>query len=226
MLTRWGYSCYKIQTFGTLMSKEYIVSKVDSTGIAIAMRPIEIAKRLEESAQIKAIIARSMIDEIECMVNLIVMAYKAGGKVVLCGNGGSAADAQHIAGELVGQFMLKRQAFPAIALTTNTSILTAVANDYGYEAVFSRQIEALVTEKDVVVAISTSGNSPSVVEAIEMAKAKGAKTIGLTGGNGGKLAKVADLVLTVPSDATPRIQEAHITIGHIVCELVERELSG
>jgi D-sedoheptulose 7-phosphate isomerase len=209
----------KIQTFGTLMSKEYLMSKVDSMGI-------EIAKRLEESARIKNAVARSMIDEIECMVNLIVMAYKAGGKVVLCGNGGSAADAQHIAGELVGQFMLKRQAFPAIALTTNTSILSAVANDYGYEAIFSRQIEALVTEKDVVVAISTSGNSPNVVEAIEMAKAKGAKTIGLTGGNGGKLAKIADLVLTVPSDATPRIQEAHVTIGHIVCELVERELSG
>ena len=195
------------------------MSKVDSMGL-------EIAKRLEESAQIKKAIARSMIDKIESMVTLIVTAYKAGGKVVLFGNGGSAADAQHIAGELVGQFMLKRQAFPAIALTTNTSILTAVANDSGYEAVFSRQIEALVTEKDVIVAISTSGNSPSVVEAIKMAKAKGAKTIGLTGGNGGKLAKAADLVLTVPSDTTPRIQEAHITIGHIVCELVERELSG
>jgi D-sedoheptulose 7-phosphate isomerase len=186
----------------------------------------EIAQRLEESAQLKQAIAKSLIDEIESAVKYIIMSYKAGGKVVLFGNGGSAADAQHIASELVGQFLLKRQAFPAIALTTNTSILTAVANDYGYEAVFSRQIEALVTEKDVVIGISTSGNSPSVVEAIEMAKAKGAKTIGLTGSNGGKLAEVADLVLTVPSDVTPRIQEAHITIGHIVCELVERELSG
>ena len=185
----------------------------------------EIAQRLEESARIKKAIAKSKIDEIERMVEFIIMAYKTGGKVVLFGNGGSAADAQHIAGELVGRFALKRRAFPAIALTTNTSVLTAVANDYGYDAVFSRQVEALVNEKDVVVGITTSGNSPNVVQAIEMAKMKGAKTIGLTGGKGGKLAEVADLVLVVPSDITPRIQEAHITIGHIVCELVEKQLA-
>jgi len=186
----------------------------------------EIVKGLEESARIKKAIAKSKISEIEHMVKFIIMAYKRGGKVVLFGNGGSAADAQHLAGELVGQFALKRQAFPAIALTTDTSILTAVANDYGYDAVFSRQVEALVNEKDVVVGISTSGNSPNVIEAIKLAKTKGAKTIGLTGGNGGKLAEVADLVLIVPSDITPRIQEAHITIGHIVCELVEKELAA
>lgn len=186
----------------------------------------EVAKRLEESARIKKAIATSKIGEIERMVEFIITAYKTGGKVVLFGNGGSAADAQHIACELVGRLGVKRQAFPAIALTTNTSTLTAVANDYGYEAVFSRQIEALVNERDVVVGISTSGNSPNVVEAMKMAKIKGAKTIGLTGGNGGKLAEVADLVLIVPSDATPRIQEAHITIGHIVCELVEKELAN
>jgi len=185
----------------------------------------EVAKRLEESARIKKAIALSKIGEIERMVEFIITAYKTGGKVVLFGNGGSAADAQHIACELVGRLGVKRQAFPAIALTTNTSTLTAVANDYGYEAVFSRQIEALVNEKDVVVGISTSGNSPNVVEAMKMAKIKGAKTIGLTGGNGGKLAEVADLVLIVPSDSTLRIQEAHITIGHIVCELVEKELA-
>ena len=185
----------------------------------------EIVKRLEESAQVKEAMAKSMVSQIEQMAYFIIAAYKAGGKVVLFGNGGSAADAQHIAGELVGQFKLKRQAFPAIALTTNTSILTAVANDYGYEAVFSRQVEALVNEKDVVIGISTSGNSPNVVEAIETAKGKGAKTIGLTGGDGGKLADVADLVLVVPSDTVSRIQEAHITIGHIVCELVEKELA-
>ena len=185
----------------------------------------EIAQRLEESARIKKAIAKSKIDEIERMVEFIIMAYKTGGKVVLFGNGGSAADAQHIAGELVGQFALKRRAFPAIALTTNTCVLTGVANDYGYDAVFSRQVEALVNEKDVVVGITTSGNSPNVVQAIEMAKMKGAKTIGLTGGKGGKLAEVADLVLIVPSDITPRIQEAHITIGHIICELVEKQLA-
>jgi len=127
---------------------------------------------------------------------------------------------------LVGRFKLERRALPAVALTTNTSVLTAVANDYGYETTFSRQVEALVGEKDVVVGLSTSGNSPNVIEAIKAAKIKGAKTIGLTGGNGGQLAEEADLVIRVPSDSTPRIQEAHITIGHIVCELVERELFG
>ena len=186
----------------------------------------EITDRLENSAQIIIAIARSMIDEIDSMARLIITAYKTGGKLVLFGNGGSAADAQHIASELVGRFMLKRQAFPAIALTTNISTLTAIANDYGYDAVFTRQVEALVNEKDVVIAISTSGDSSNVVEAIKMAKIKGAKTIGLTGGDGGKLAKLADLVLIVPSDSTPRIQEAHITIGHIVCELTEKELAN
>ncbi len=185
----------------------------------------EIAKRLEESAQLKSAMAKSKIGEIEQMVNLIIAALKTGGKVVFFGNGGSAADAQHLAGELVGRFKLERLALPAIALTTNTSILTALANDYGYETVFSRQVEALVQENDVVIGLSTSGNSPNVIEAIKTAKMKGAKTIGLTGGRGGKLAEVTDLVLAVPSDDTPRIQEAHITIGHIVCELVERELS-
>ncbi|MFC2040650.1 D-sedoheptulose 7-phosphate isomerase [Chloroflexota bacterium] len=185
----------------------------------------EIANSLEESAQIKRAIAKSKISEIEHIVKVIIRAYKTGGKVVLFGNGGSAADAQHIAGELVGRFNLNRRALPAIALTANTSTLTAVANDCGYEMVFSRQVEALVNEKDVIVGISTSGNSPNVIKAVKTAKMKGAKTIGLTGGNGGKLAETADLVLIVPSDSTPRIQEAHITIGHIVCELVERELS-
>ena len=187
----------------------------------------EIIKRLEESAQLKRVIAESKFCKIiEDIVKSVITAYKEGGKVVLFGNGGSAADAQHIACELIGKFMLKRRAFPAIALTTNTSTLTAVANDYGYDTVFSRQIEALVDGRDVVVGISTSGESPNVIEAIIMAKAKGAKTVGLTGGNGGKLDEVAELVLIVPSTSTPRIQKAHITIGHIICELVEKEFSG
>ena len=185
----------------------------------------QIVKRLEESARLKESIARDKAGEIECIAQAVINAYRAGGKVVLFGNGGSAADAQHIAGELVGQFLFKRQALPAIALTTNTSILTAVANDFGSDAVFSRQIEALVNEKDVVIGISTSGNSPNVIAGIETAKKKGATTIGLSGGNGGRLAEVTDLSLSVPSDSTPRIQEAHITIGHIICELVEREFT-
>ncbi len=186
----------------------------------------KIIQRLEESAQVKRAIARNQADQIENIASLIIAAYRTGGKVVLLGNGGSAADAQHIAAELVGQFAIKRQALPAIALNTNTSILTAVANDYGYEAVFSRQIEALAQTGDIVIGISTSGNSANVIAAIKTAKMKGAKTIGLTGGNGGKLAEVADLGLIVPSESTPRIQEAHITIGHIICELVEMELAA
>ena len=186
----------------------------------------EIADRLEEGVRVKQDMAKSRIGEIEGMVKLIVSAYRAGGKVVLFGNGGSAADAQHIAGELVGRFKLERPALPAVALTTNTSVLTAVANDYGYEITFSRQVEALVNKNDVAVGISTGGNSPNVIAAIKAAKANGAKAIGLTGVNGGQLAEEVDLAIRVPSESTPRIQEAHITIGHIICELVERELFG
>ena len=184
----------------------------------------EIISRLRENARLKATIAQTMADDIELMVNLVIDVFKNNGKVVLCGNGGSAADAQHIAGELVGRFQLERQALPAIALTTNTSILTAVANDYDYNTVFSRQVEALVMEKDIVIGISTSGNSRNVLEALEAARSKGARTIVLTGANGEKMAEIADLVLAVPSHNTARIQEAHITIGHIVCELVEAQL--
>ena len=186
----------------------------------------EIARRLQESVSVKEAVAREKIGEIEAIAELIIDTYRHGGKVVLLGNGGSAADAQHLAGELVGRFLRERQALPAIALGTNTSTLTALANDYSYDVVFSRQVEALVAEKDVVVGISTSGDSPSVVKAIELAKQKGAKTVGLTGGSGGRLVEVADLALVVPSGSTPRIQEAHITIGHIICEMVEKELAS
>jgi len=186
----------------------------------------EIVKILEECISIKQAMAKSNVNDIKHLAELIMAAYKKGGKLILLGNGGSAADAQHIACELVGQFKLKRKAFPAIALTTNTSTLTAIANDCGYNAVFSRQVEALVTIKDIVIGISTSGDSPSVVEAIEAAKIKGAMTIGLTGGYGGRLAQIADFALVVPSHSTPRIQEMHITVGHIVCEMVEKELAG
>ena len=189
-------------------------------------RQRDIAARLEENIRVQQAIAGSKLGEIEEMVELILTSYRNGGKVILCGNGGSAADAQHLAAELVGRFKLERRALPAIALNTNTSILTALGNDYGYETVFSRQVEALANEKDIIIGLSTSGNSPNVLKAIEAAKAKGAMTIGLTGGNGGSLAKMTDLAIVVPSDNTPRIQEAHITIGHIVCELVERALAG
>lgn len=187
------------------------------------MREIVI-EELEESANIKRMIAQSLSDKIVNAAKIIIDTYKAGGKVLLIGNGGSAADAQHIAAELVGRFKLERKGLPAIALTTDTSILTALANDYGYDTVFSRQLEALATDKDVLIAITTSGTSPNILKAVEVAKSKNIKVIGLTGGDGGKLQDVADITIIVPSCNIPRIQEAHITIGHIICNLVERRL--
>ena len=147
----------------------------------------------------------------------------AGGKILLLGNGGSAADCQHIAAEIVGRYKRERRGLPAIALTTDTSILTAVGNDYGFEHVFSRQVEALCTPKDVVIGLSTSGNSPNVLAAIHTARQIGAFTIGLTGGGGGKLAQCCDLSLVVASNDTPRIQEAHILVGHMLCDLIDAE---
>jgi D-sedoheptulose 7-phosphate isomerase len=147
----------------------------------------------------------------------------AGGKILLLGNGGSAADCQHIAAEIVGRYKRERRGLPAIALTTDTSILTAVGNDYGFERIFSRQVEALCTPKDVVIGLSTSGNSPNVLAAIHTARQIGAFTIGLTGGGGGKLAQCCDLSLVVASNDTPRIQEAHILVGHMLCDLIDAE---
>ena len=185
------------------------------------MREVVI-KELEESASIKRMMAQSLADTIVDAVQMILKAYQAGGKVLLIGNGGSAADAQHIAAELVGRFKSEGVSLPAIALTTDTSILTALANDYGYDTIFSRQVEVLANNKDVLIAITTSGTSPNILKAVEMAHSKGVTVIGLTGAKGIKLKDTADLTIMVPSDDTPRIQEAHITIGHIICHLVEK----
>lgn len=162
-------------------------------------------------------------DLIERMAQTILDAYRRGKKVVIFGNGGSAADAQHIAAELVGRYMRNRLPLPALALTTDTSLLTALGNDYGFNKVFSRQVEACVQRGDIVIAISTSGNSTNVLEGIAAAKKLGATLIGFTGVNGGKIKKEVDLCLCVPSRSTPRIQEVHITVGHILCGLVEDE---
>lgn len=159
------------------------------------------------------------------IADALATAFRRGNKVVLFGNGGSAADAQHIACELQGKFYRQRAPLPAIALTTNTSILTAIANDYGYEEVFARQVKALVKSGDIAIGISTSGNSPNVILAISEAKKSGATTVAFTG-IGGKLSKAADYTLSVPSRETPRIQEAHITMGHVICSLVEDALFG
>ncbi|MFN3820774.1 MAG: D-sedoheptulose 7-phosphate isomerase [bacterium] len=151
-------------------------------------------------------------------------ALQKGGKILLCGNGGSAADAQHVAGELVGRFARERRALPAIALTTDTSILTALGNDYGFERVFARQVEALSHPGDILVGISTSGKSPNVLEALKIAKEKGLKTIGFTGGNGGLMVDLCDLCFIAPAHRTPRIQEIHIAAWHLICDLVEKAI--
>jgi D-sedoheptulose 7-phosphate isomerase len=156
----------------------------------------------------------------------VAKAVKGGGKLIVFGNGGSAADSQHIVAELVGRFKKERRAIPAVALTTNTSTLTAIANDYGYDVSFSRQIEALAAKGDVVLAISTSGNAKNVLAAVRKAREMGLVTIGLTGGEGGELAKTADISVIVPSRVTARIQESHIMIGHIICEFAEDAVSG
>ncbi len=150
-----------------------------------------------------------------------VATLKAGGKILLCGNGGSAADAQHIAAELTGRYKTERGALAGIALTTDTSALTAIGNDYGYEFVFSRQLEALGREGDLLIAISTSGNSGNVVKALELARKIGIKTIGLSGRTGGAMNELCELNLVVPSNDTPRIQEMHIMIGHIICQAID-----
>ena len=185
-----------------------------------------IEEHLRKSIKLKTEILNdlSLLTIIKEMSLAIIEAYRNKKKLILFGNGGSAADAQHIAAELVNRFELERMALPAIALTTDSSVLTSIANDYGYSKVFARQVEALAEEGDVVIGISTSGSSLSVIKGIEVAREKGAKTIGLTGKNGAELARVADLVLKVPSNDTPRIQEAHITILHIICYLIEKEL--
>ncbi len=184
-----------------------------------------IAAILNDSARLKQQVAQVLGPPIQQAINMIVAALRQGGKVALCGNGGSAADAQHIAGELVGRFKRERQGLAAIAFTTDTSILTAVGNDYGFDNIFARQVEALLGAGDVLIAISTSGNAPNVIRAAQAAADQGVKTIGLTGADGGQLAGEVDLCLQVPSDQTPRIQEVHITIGHIICELVEELLT-
>jgi D-sedoheptulose 7-phosphate isomerase len=161
---------------------------------------------------------------IEASGNIIFEALAAGKKVLLCGNGGSAADSQHIAAEFVGRFEAERRPLPSIALTTDTSLLTAVSNDYGYEKVFVRQVLALANEGDVLIGISTSGNSPSILSAIMAAREKGCKTIGLTGEKGKKLASLCDAAVLVPSSRTSRIQEGHSAIGHLWCEIVDAKL--
>lgn len=169
-------------------------------------------------------VARHLGPEIERGCRLIAQALQSGKKILVMGNGGSAADAQHLAAEFVGRFLMERKALPAVALTTDTSILTAVANDYGYEEVFKRQVEALAAPGDVVIGISTSGTSNNVFHALTAANKIGCTTVGLLGRGGGTIGGIVDVNLTIPVEATPRIQEAHLVVIHIVCDVVEKML--
>ncbi|HEY1578198.1 MAG TPA: D-sedoheptulose 7-phosphate isomerase [Terracidiphilus sp.] len=186
---------------------------------------VHVRASLREGADLRLKLAGNCGRQIVEAALLISDCLAAGGKLLLFGNGGSAADAQHLAAEFVGRFVVERPGLAAIALTTDSSILTAVANDYGFERVFARQIEALGRPGDVAIGISTSGNSPNVIEAVNKAKEQDLKTISLVGKDGGALARCVDLAITVSSTNTARVQECHIAIGHILCELVENELS-
>lgn len=178
---------------------------------------IEAAKKLQSDPALRA--------SAEKLASKITHSFKNGGKLLIFGNGGSAADAQHMAAEFVGRYMNERRALPAIALTTNTSALTAIGNDYGHERTFARQVEALASKGDIAIGISTSGNSPNVVAAMDAARARGAVTAALVGAKECKLDSAADIVLKVPSDVTPRIQEMHILLIHTICEMVENEFA-
>jgi D-sedoheptulose 7-phosphate isomerase len=187
------------------------------------IRPEAVEKRIREAIRVKdALLAQSSI--LAEMSRRMARCLEEGGKALFFGNGGSAADAQHMACELAGRFYLERRSLPALALTVNTSSLTAIGNDYGFERVFSRQLEGIGAQGDVAVALSTSGNSPNVLHAVDAARRMGIATFGWTGRGGGALRDRVDLCLSVDSDETPRIQEAHILAGHILCELVEREI--
>ena len=182
----------------------------------------DIKNQLQAHHSVIARIQHDMPQQIADVVELMINCFKNGKKLLVMGNGGSAADSQHFAAEIVGRFKLERAALPAIALSTDTSILTAIGNDYGFDTIFSRQIEALAEKGDVVIGLSTSGNSPNVLKALELARERGCLTIGLLGKDGGSIKTVCDLALIVPTNDTPRVQEGHITIIHIICDLVEK----
>jgi D-sedoheptulose 7-phosphate isomerase len=169
---------------------------------------------------------QALLSTVEQVVNAVTLAFKNGNRVYFCGNGGSAADAQHLAAEFSGRFYTDRKALPAEALHCNTSYLTAVANDYSYDVIYSRMIDGIGLKGDVLIGLSTSGNSKNIVKAFEVAREKGIITVGFTGSSGGQMKTLSDYLVNVPSNDTPRIQESHITIGHIICQLVEENYFG
>jgi D-sedoheptulose 7-phosphate isomerase len=180
---------------------------------------------IERSIEVHDRLVRECLDTIAAGADALIAAYSAGHKALFFGNGGSAADAQHLAAEFVGRYLRERGPMPALALNANSSAVTAIGNDYGYDQVFARQLQAFAAPGDVVVAISTSGNSPSVIEAVRCARRMGLFTLGLTGASGGQLRGLVDVLIAVPSEETPRIQECHILIGHSLCDAVERAVT-
>ena len=186
-----------------------------------------VIERVRQSIEIQQAILEDehLLELLNEAASACLRALKRGAKLIFFGNGGSAADAQHLAAELTGRYLLERRPLPAIALTTNTSCLTAIGNDYSYDQVFARQIEALGNKADIAIGISTSGHSKNVIQALRKAKEKGLTTVGLTARTGGELRHVADYCLRIPSEETPRIQEAHILLGHILCEIIEENFA-
>ena len=185
-----------------------------------------IKQQIQKSYEVKQALYEdnTLLTQLEKVVKLSVKLYEGKNKLILAGNGGSAGDAQHISAELVGRYKFDRPSLPALALTTDTSALTAIGNDYGYDKIFSRQLEGMGQKGDIFIGISTSGNSLNIIEAFISAKEKGITTVALTGRDGGEMVKMADIALVVPSNSTPRIQESHILIGHILCDLIEQEI--
>lgn len=191
------------------------------------MREYIFAQIIETQQIMSAMLAdEKILTCIEKVVNNCINSFQTGGKILFAGNGGSAADAQHMAGEFVSRFAFDRPGLPAIALTTDTSILTAIGNDYGYEKLFARQIQALGNKGDIFIGYSTSGKSPNILLAFEEARAKGLTCVGLTGNRGGQMTELCDYLLEVPSSDTPKIQEGHLVLGHIICGLVENGMFG
>lgn len=187
-----------------------------------------IIDQIKESISVKEsiLLSQPLLTDIQKAANTVTQAYQSGFKTLLAGNGGSAADAQHLAGEFVSRFYFDRPGIPSIALSTDTSILTAIGNDYGFDRLFSRQVQAQGQKGDVFIGITTSGNSTNILEALATCKEKGITSIVLTGDSGGKVADICDICIKVPSSETPRIQESHILIGHIICCIVEEKLFG
>ncbi len=183
-----------------------------------------ILKRFKESSEVKTRFLKENLPKLLDVIKLVSHAFESGNKILFFGNGGSAADAQHLAAEFVNRYVMDRPPLPAMALTTDTSILTSVSNDLAFDEIFAKQLRAFGKEGDVAIGISTSGNSPNIIKAFEVAKEMGMKRIAFTGNNGGAISKMADFSLVVPSTSTPRIQEVHILIGHILCEMVEHYL--